>query len=204
MTLQGLCDTEAVLEGIAASKIADFAGEADAADADVLARTYSVQAKRVALLVCLVHTAQARARDDLAEMLCKRMAATAKKAKAKLEEIHLRQRQVVESLIGTCRGVLQGLVPGGPVEAATAPAELWGASAPATWNRNRGGVGAVGVGVGRARGGQVGVGGRSEGDVPAAQGGDLRRRAHTSRLAASAAPVRLMYRITCRSRAPLW
>ncbi|MER6947444.1 hypothetical protein ABT294_25760 [Nonomuraea sp. NPDC000554] len=54
-----------------------------------------------------MHTAQARARDDLAEMLCKRMAATAKKAKAKLEEIHQRQRQVVENLIGTYRGVLQ-------------------------------------------------------------------------------------------------
>ncbi|MFG1687744.1 hypothetical protein ACGFNP_46845 [Nonomuraea sp. NPDC049269] len=117
-----MCDTEAVLEGIAASKVADFAGEADAADADVLARTYTVDAKRVALLVCLVHTAQARARDDLAEMLCKRMAATAKKAKAKLEEIHLRQRQVVESLILTYRGVLQGLVPGGAVEAAEAAA----------------------------------------------------------------------------------
>ncbi|MFF4624639.1 Tn3 family transposase [Nonomuraea jabiensis] len=116
--VEGICDAEAVLEGIAASKIADFAGEADAADADVLARSYSVEAKRIALLVCLVHTAQARARDDLAAMLCKRMAATAKKAKAKLEEIHQRQRQVVENLIGTYRSVLQGLVPGGPVEVA--------------------------------------------------------------------------------------
>ncbi|MFI6802277.1 Tn3 family transposase [Streptosporangium canum] len=116
--VEGVCDTELVLEGIAASKVADFAGEADAADADVLARTYSVEAKRIALLVCLVYTAQARARDDLAAMLCKRMAATAKKAKARLEEIHQRQRQVVENLIGTYRGVLQGLVPGGPVEVA--------------------------------------------------------------------------------------
>jgi hypothetical protein len=80
------------LEGIAASKIADFAGEAYAADAVVPARTYTVDAKRVALLVCLVHAAQARARDDLVEMLCKWMAATNKKAKAELEEIRLRQR----------------------------------------------------------------------------------------------------------------
>ncbi|WP_327581817.1 Tn3 family transposase [Nonomuraea sp. NBC_00507] len=116
--VEGICDTEAVLEGIAASKVADFAGEAEAADADVLARSYSVEVKRVALLVCLVSTAQARARDDLAAMMCKRMAATVKKAKAKLEEIHQRQRQVVENLIGTYRGVLQGLVPGGPVEVA--------------------------------------------------------------------------------------
>lgn len=89
---------------MAASKIADFAGEADAADADVLARAYTVDSKRAALLVCLVHTAQARARDDLAEMLCKRMAATNNKARARLGEIPLRQRQVVESLIVTYRG----------------------------------------------------------------------------------------------------
>ncbi|MFI7610946.1 hypothetical protein ACIBP6_06900 [Nonomuraea terrae] len=116
--VEGIRNTEAVSESIAASKVADFAGEADAADADVLARSYSVEAKRIALLVCLVHTARARARDDLAAMMCKRMAATAKKAKAKLEEIHQRQRQVVENLIGTYRGVLQGLLPGGPVEVA--------------------------------------------------------------------------------------
>ena len=36
----------AVLEGIAAFKIADFAGEAHAADADVLARSYTSEAKR--------------------------------------------------------------------------------------------------------------------------------------------------------------
>ncbi|WP_433234878.1 hypothetical protein ACQPYK_24260 [Streptosporangium sp. CA-135522] len=60
---------------------------------DAMESTIRGQAKRVAPLVCLVHTAQARGRDDLAEMLCKRMAATAKKAKAKLEEIHLQQRQ---------------------------------------------------------------------------------------------------------------
>jgi hypothetical protein len=52
----------AVLEGIAASKIADFAGEARAADADVLARSYPSETKRLALLACLAHTAQARAR----------------------------------------------------------------------------------------------------------------------------------------------
>ncbi|MFG6199947.1 hypothetical protein [Nonomuraea sp. JJY05] len=84
----------------------------------MLARSYSVEVKRIALLVCLVHSAQARARDDLAEMLCKRMAATAKKVKAKLEEIHQRQRWVGENLISAYRGVLQGLVPGGPVEVA--------------------------------------------------------------------------------------
>lgn len=106
-------DSDEWLDGIAASKIADFAGEADAADADVLSRYQGV--KRIALLACLVHTAGSRARDDLARMLCKRMAVTIKKGKAKLEEIQSRQRAVTERLIGTYKGVLEGLSPTGAV-----------------------------------------------------------------------------------------
>ena len=51
------------LEGIAESKIADFADEAQAADAAVM-RDVS-QPKRTALLACLIHVAQTRARDEL-------------------------------------------------------------------------------------------------------------------------------------------
>jgi hypothetical protein len=53
------------LEGIAESKIADFAGEAAAADADVMRKVAPL--KRMALLACMVHVARTRARDDLAE-----------------------------------------------------------------------------------------------------------------------------------------
>lgn len=95
--------------GIAASKIADFAGEAEQADADVLSRYDRV--KRVALLACLAHTAQARARDDLTQMLCKRMATSVKKAKAQLEEVRDRQRVLSERLIGNYRSVLEQLAP---------------------------------------------------------------------------------------------
>src|SRR5699024_11857763 len=70
--------------------------------------------KRLGLVACLVHTARMRARDDLAEMLCKRVAANTKKAKAELEEIRERQRVVNERLIGTYRGVLVHLDPDGP------------------------------------------------------------------------------------------
>ncbi|MDL4813167.1 Tn3 family transposase [Actinomadura opuntiae] len=118
----GLGDMAAVLEGIAASKIADFAGEAHAADADVLARSYSSEVKRLALLACLVYTAQARARDDLAQMMCKRMAVNVNKAKRRLAEIHDRQRAVTEQLIGTYRQVLQGLAPTGAAGVAQAAA----------------------------------------------------------------------------------
>ena len=106
------------MTGIAASKIADFAGEAAQADADVLKRYDKV--KRVALLACLVNTAQARARDDLAQMLCKRMAGTVKKAKKQLEDIRERQRALSEKLIGNYKNVLTQLAP----EAALHAAEL--------------------------------------------------------------------------------
>jgi TnpA family transposase len=107
--------TAAWLEGIAPSKIADFAGEAAAQDIDTLSRYDPV--KRLALVACLVHTARMRARDDLAEMLCKRAAANVKKAKAELEEIRLRQRAVSERLIGTYRTVLEHLDPVGETAA---------------------------------------------------------------------------------------
>jgi hypothetical protein len=79
--VDSLGDTDAWLDGIAESKIADFAGEAMAADAGVMSDV--APAKRTALLACMVHVARTRARDDLAEMFCKRMASITKLAKAR-------------------------------------------------------------------------------------------------------------------------
>src|SRR5699024_630279 len=101
-------DTDTWLAGVAPTKLADFAGEDAAAMGD-----YTPD-KRLALVACLVHTARMRARDDLAEMLCKRVATNVKKAKAELEEIRERQRAVNERLIGTYRGVLAHLDPDAP------------------------------------------------------------------------------------------
>ena len=106
-----LGDTARWLEGVAPGKVADFAGEAAAQDVDTLSR-YGDD-KRLALVACLVHTARMQARDDLAEMLCKRVASIVKKAKTELEEIRLRQRAVSERLIGTYRTVLEHLDPDG-------------------------------------------------------------------------------------------
>jgi hypothetical protein len=87
------------------------------------------------------------------------MAATAEKAKAKLEEIHQRQRQVVENLIGTYRGALQGLVPAaklagrqisGPVPGR--PSRCWSRRCGC---RPRGWVGPPGGGARRRRGTQL-------------------------------------------------
>jgi hypothetical protein len=117
--VDALGDTGAWLAGVAPAKVTDFAGEAAAQDIDTLSRYDPV--KRLALVVCLVHTARMRARDDLAEMLCKRVAANLKRARAELEEIRLRQRAVSERLIGTYRTVLEHLDPGGEQAGGRAP-----------------------------------------------------------------------------------
>ncbi|KUL61210.1 hypothetical protein ADL28_15985 [Streptomyces violaceusniger] len=107
--VDGLGDTDAWLEGIAPGKIADFAAEAGALDAAEL-RDYET-GKLIALLACLVHAARRRARDDLAEMFCKRGATKLKNAKDELEEIRKQQQALVERMIGTYRTVLERIDP---------------------------------------------------------------------------------------------
>ncbi|MCA1698105.1 MAG: hypothetical protein LC790_04055, partial [Actinobacteria bacterium] len=97
------------LEGIAEARIADFAGEAMAADAGVMRDVAPL--KRLALLACVVHVARTRARDDLAEMFCKRMGQVTKLAKAELAEIREHQAEMSERLITNYRSVLGCLDP---------------------------------------------------------------------------------------------
>jgi TnpA family transposase len=120
--VDGLGDACRWVEGVAESKVADFAAEAAAQDAASLGDYDPV--KQVVLLACLVYTARARARDDLAEMLCKRVAVIIRKAKTELEEIRLRQRAVTERLIGGYKTVLEQLTPEGAATA-TEQAALW-------------------------------------------------------------------------------
>jgi hypothetical protein len=119
--VDSLGDPEAWLEGVAESKIADFAGEAAAADAGVMRDVAPL--KRTALLACMVHVARMRARDDLAEMFCKRMASITKLAKAELAEIRERQAEMSERLISHYRSVLVCLDPRS-TEARDAPEAL--------------------------------------------------------------------------------
>ncbi|MCA1680204.1 MAG: DUF4158 domain-containing protein [Actinobacteria bacterium] len=118
--VDSLGNTGAWLEGVAESKIADFAGEAFAADAAVMGDVAPL--KRTALLACAAHVARTRARDDLAEMFCKRMAQVTKRAREQLEEIHKNQAEMSERLIGHYRDVLAQLDPRNPaaMQASTA------------------------------------------------------------------------------------
>jgi hypothetical protein len=63
---------------VAPSKITDFAGEGAAADAAVLG-DYG-QAKCTAILAAMVHAAQEKARDDTAEVFCRRVATSRRPA----------------------------------------------------------------------------------------------------------------------------
>lgn len=107
-----LGDSNRWLEGVAEAKIADFAGEAAAADAGVMADVAPL--KRTALLACLVHEANAQALDDLAEMFCKRVACITKRAKDELEAIRAREAEISDGLIAHYRAVLAHLDPRGP------------------------------------------------------------------------------------------
>ena len=107
--VDSLGDTGRWLEGVAPTKIADFAGDTAAADAGVMRDVAPL--KRTALLACMVHAARMKARDDLAEMFCKRMASITKRAKEELDAIRERQRELSERLIGNYRDVLVSLDP---------------------------------------------------------------------------------------------
>jgi hypothetical protein len=122
----------------------DFAGEALVADAAVM-RDIS-QPKRTALLACLVHEAHAQARDDLAEMYCRRVGSP-KRADTELDEIRAEGQEISERLIEYYRDVPCYLDPRGSrdgdgqsaLELARATAERRAGSTPSF--RNRGGRG---------------------------------------------------------------
>ncbi|MBM7443126.1 hypothetical protein [Streptomyces sp. HB132] len=118
--LDSLGDTAKWLQGVASGKVADFAGEAEAQDAATL-RDYT-EDKRVALIACLAAKARMRARDDVATMFCKRMAAKVKKARDELEEIRRKQQEIVEALVGNYRILLQQVDVGGPAQTSRAQA----------------------------------------------------------------------------------
>jgi hypothetical protein len=92
-----------------------FAGEAASADAAVMG-DYT-PAKQVALLAALVLTAQGRARDDTAEMFCRRVATLTRRSRNELEALKQQHREITERLVASCRSVLEHIDPDGPAAA---------------------------------------------------------------------------------------
>ncbi len=96
--LKSFGDVDGPLAGIAPMKIRNFAHQAKALDAGEL-KDFA-PANRYTLLLCLIYRMRVKTRDDIAEMLLRRMATIHKRAKEELVEIQLEQRQRAEKLIG--------------------------------------------------------------------------------------------------------
>ncbi len=103
--LEGLPDCKAPLAGIAATKLkymGDVAAAMDAGDMKDFR-----PAKRHAYILALIHQMQVRARDDIAEMFCRRISTMHKMAREKLQDIQKRQRNLSEELVATLDDVLE-------------------------------------------------------------------------------------------------
>jgi len=92
-----LGEARAWWQGVPPSKITGFAGEAASADAAVMG--CCTPAKRVALLAALVFTAQARARDDTAEMFCRRVSTLTRRSRDELEALKQQHQEITERLV---------------------------------------------------------------------------------------------------------
>ena len=119
--LDELGATEQWLDGIPATKIAHFAGEARVTDVGDM-RDIG-EPKRWTLLASLIHECRTTAQDEVATMFCKRMAVIHKKGKARLAELHEQHRAESERLLDVFGDVLAG------AREATSPADE-GAAAP--------------------------------------------------------------------------
>jgi hypothetical protein len=104
--LAGLIDPDPLLEGIAHTKLRQFAAEAAALEVSELL-DIAQPGKRHTLLLALLRQARMRCRDELVEMLLRRVRRTQAAAKEQLETLHDQQRGIEEALIGIFGQVLQ-------------------------------------------------------------------------------------------------
>ena len=103
--LDDLLDTDGPLEGIAFTKIRQFAAEAYALDIGDL-RAIRLPEKRYTMLISLVHQAQVNTRDELVEMFLKRMRRTDNRARERLRELQDKHRAIEERMLAAFAEVL--------------------------------------------------------------------------------------------------
>ena len=89
--LAGLIDPDPLLEGIAHTKLRQFAAEAAALEVNDLL-DISQPGKRHTLLLALLRQARMRCRDELIEMMLRRIRRTQAAAKEQLEALHDQHR----------------------------------------------------------------------------------------------------------------
>lgn len=95
------------LERIPHVKVKHFAAEAKALDAAELKKF--THPKRYVLVLCMIHRARVKARDDLAEMFIKRINHIHRRGKDELERLRIRYRQKAEHLVATLADVIEVL-----------------------------------------------------------------------------------------------
>jgi hypothetical protein len=103
--LDGLFTPQPFLHDLAYTKVHQFAAEAAALEVGDL-RAIRDTPRRLSLLLCLLYRAQVQTRDQLAEMLLKRMRATTNAAKARLQELHDQHRELEEQMLAVFSEVL--------------------------------------------------------------------------------------------------
>jgi TnpA family transposase len=104
--LTGMTDPDPLLQGIAHTKLRQFAAEAVALEvSDLLAISQS--SKRHTLLLALLRQARMRGRDELIEMMLRRIRRTQAAAKEQLDALHDQHRGIEEVLIGIFGKILE-------------------------------------------------------------------------------------------------
>ena len=104
--LTGLVDPDPLLEGIAHTKLRQFAAEAAASEVSDLL-DISQGGRRHTLLLALLRQARMRCRDELIEMMLRRVRRTQAAAKEQLEQLHDQHRVIEETLIGIFGRVIE-------------------------------------------------------------------------------------------------
>ena len=90
--LESILETTPLVASLANTKIQQFAAEARAYNVKDMRRIQNTPRRR-ALLVCLLHQAQVQTRDELVEMLLRRMRRTQTLAKEKLRDLQQQHRE---------------------------------------------------------------------------------------------------------------
>ena len=103
--LDAIIDPKPFLEGVAHTKIRQFAAEADQTQIGDL-RDLAQPGKRDTLLLCFLFQAQAGMRDELVEMFLRRMRKNRHAARERLRALQERHQSLEESLIGVLGQVL--------------------------------------------------------------------------------------------------
>ncbi|MBV9748429.1 MAG: Tn3 family transposase, partial [Acetobacteraceae bacterium] len=104
--LDGLLDPDPPLEGVTHTKLRQFAAEAAALEVSDLL-DIALPGRQHTLLLALLRQARMRCRDELIEMLLRRVRRTQAAAKERLDALHEEHREIEEALIGVFGQVLE-------------------------------------------------------------------------------------------------